>query len=54
MTQALHLQDTTRDMVGDPQRVPLLGLSAAELEQAVVAAGMPKFRARQLLSLIHI
>ena len=48
MTQALHLQDTTRDMAGDPQRVPLLGLSAAELEQAVVAAGMPKFRARQL------
>ncbi|MEE3024242.1 MAG: 23S rRNA (adenine(2503)-C(2))-methyltransferase RlmN [Pseudomonadota bacterium] len=35
-------------MAGDPQRVPLLGLSAAELEQAVVAAGMPKFRARQL------
>ena len=48
MTQALHLQDTTRDMAGDPQRVPLLGLSAAELEQAVVAAGLPKFRARQL------
>ena len=48
MTQALHLQDTARDMAGDPQRVPLLGLSAAELEQAVVAAGMPKFRARQL------
>ena len=35
-------------MAGDPQRVPLLGLSAAELEQAVVAAGLPKFRARQL------
>ena len=35
-------------MAGDPQRVPLLGLSAAELEQAVVAAGMPRFRARQL------
>ena len=35
-------------MAGDPQRLPLLGLSAAELEQAVVAAGMPKFRARQL------
>ena len=35
-------------MAGDPQRVPLLGLSVAELEQAVVAAGMPKFRARQL------
>ena len=48
MTQALHLQDTARDMAGDPQRVPLLGLSAADLEQAVVAAGMPKFRARQL------
>ena len=48
MTQALHLQDTARDTAGDPQRVPLLGLSAAELEQAVVAAGMPKFRARQL------
>ncbi len=48
MTQALHLQDTTRDMAGDPQRVPLLGLSAAELEQAVVAAGLPKFRSRQL------
>jgi 23S rRNA (adenine2503-C2)-methyltransferase len=48
MTQALHLQDTARDMAGDPQRVPLLGLSAAELEQAVVAAGLPKFRARQL------
>ena len=48
MTQALHLQDTARDMAGDPQRMPLLGLSAAELEQAVVAAGMPKFRARQL------
>ena len=48
MTQALHLQDTARDTAGDPQRVPLLGLSAAELEQAVVAAGLPKFRARQL------
>ena len=48
MTQALHLQDTARDMAGDPQRVPLLGLSAADLEQAVVAAGLPKFRARQL------
>ena len=48
MTQALHLQDTARDTAGDPQRVPLLGLSVAELEQAVVAAGMPKFRARQL------
>ena len=48
MTQALHLQDTARDMAGDPQRVSLLGLSAAELEQAVVAAGLPKFRARQL------
>ena len=35
-------------MAGDTQRVPLLGLSAAELEQAVVAAGMPRFRARQL------
>ena len=35
-------------MAGDPQRVPLLGLSAAELEQAVVAVGMPRFRARQL------
>ena len=35
-------------MAGDPQRVPLLGLSAAELEQAVAAAGLPKFRARQL------
>ena len=35
-------------MAGDPQRVPLLGLSVAELEQAVVDAGMPKFRARQL------
>ena len=48
MTQALHLQDTARDTAGDPQRVPLLGLSAAELEQAVAAAGLPKFRARQL------
>jgi 23S rRNA (adenine2503-C2)-methyltransferase len=48
MTQALHLQDTARDTAGDPQRVPLLGLSAAELEQAVTAAGLPKFRARQL------
>ena len=48
MTQALHLQDTARDMAGDPQRVPLLGLDAADLEQAVVAAGLPKFRARQL------
>ncbi|MEC8538226.1 MAG: 23S rRNA (adenine(2503)-C(2))-methyltransferase RlmN [Pseudomonadota bacterium] len=44
----MHLQDTARDMARDPQRVPLLGLSAAELEQAVVATGMPKFRARQL------
>ena len=35
-------------MAGDPQRVPLLGLDAADLEQAVVAAGLPKFRARQL------
>ena len=48
MTQALHLQNTARDTAGDPQRVPLLGLSAAELEQAVVAARLPKFRARQL------
>ena len=48
MTQALHLQDTAQDMAGDPQRVPLLGLDAADLEQAVVAAGLPKFRARQL------
>ena len=48
MTQALHLQDTARDTAGDPQRVPLLGLSAVELEQAVAAAGLPKFRARQL------
>ena len=35
MTQALHLQDSPRDTAGDPQRVSLLGLSAAELEQAV-------------------
>ena len=48
MTQALHLQDSARDTAGDPQRVSLLGLSAAELEQAVTAAGLPKFRARQL------
>ena len=52
MTQALHLQDTTQDTVldnaGGTQRVSLLGLSASELEQAVVAAGLPKFRARQL------
>ena len=52
MTQALQLQDTTQDTVldnaGGTQRVSLLGLSASELEQAVVAAGLPKFRARQL------
>ena len=52
MTQALHLQDTARDTApdtaGDTQRVSLLGLSASELEQAVIAAGLPKFRARQL------
>ena len=48
MTQALHLKDTARDTAGDPQRVPLLGLSAAELEQAVIAARLPKFHARQL------
>ena len=48
MTQALPLQDTVQDMAGDPQRVALLGLDAADLEQAVVAAGLPKFRARQL------
>ena len=56
MTKALHLQDTAGettldtalDNAGDTQRVSLLGLSASELEQAVVAAGLPKFRARQL------